>query len=167
MALIRETTRLAPSHLTASYSLALGSLCVERSVHRLSCGNVADLAKRGHLDDHNINMDKSILNRLPAELRLQIFEHVYPPGDIDVIFVWGRRTPFTTRWPRPGNSHLALLSTCHQVRSEATPVLLAHTRLVVRTVILDRNTKLASISNAKWCVMRLAAFHVYYPRKCS
>ncbi|KAK4631170.1 hypothetical protein CLAFUW4_03376 [Fulvia fulva] len=95
-------------------------------------------------------MDKSILNRLPAELRLQIFEHVFPPGDLDVIFVWGRRTPFTTRWPRPGNSHLALLSTCHQLRTEAMPVLLAHTRLVVRTVILDRNTKLASITNAKW-----------------
>ncbi|EME48041.1 hypothetical protein DOTSEDRAFT_21758 [Dothistroma septosporum NZE10] len=95
-------------------------------------------------------MDQSILNRLPAELRLQIFEHVYPPGDTDVNFVWGRRTPFTTRWPCPSNNHLALLSTCKQLRTEATPILLAHTRLVVRTVILDRNTKLASISNAKW-----------------
>lgn len=71
------------------------------------------------------------LLKLPAEVRLLIYEHLFPPCKVDI------HAPRGCEWVDANDIHvkkvdLAILTTCRTIHAEAAPVLYANTEFYVR-----------------------------------
>jgi hypothetical protein len=86
------------------------------------------------------------LLKLPSELRLLIYEHIFPPCKVDI------HAPRDGQWVDDDDAHvktvdIALLTTCRTIHAEATPILYANTEFYLRFACSSR--RLISMEGGK------------------
>lgn len=76
--------------------------------------------------------------RLPPELRLMIYEQMFPPNEIRLEMIEGN-LHVTKRAQRLAGSYVAILATCRALYAEGKPVLYNNTEF--RILVGDRDAQ--------------------------